>query len=48
MQTGQKIARGLLVARSDGPEMLDCIEVPLDEVSLAVEREVAITFDLSI
>jgi hypothetical protein len=48
MQACEKIALGLLVARGDGPEMLDCIEEPLDEVALAVEREVAITFDLSI
>lgn len=48
MQSCEEIARGLLVARGDGPEMLDCIEEPLDEVALAGEREAAITFDLSI
>ena len=48
MQAGEKIARGLLVARGDGPKMLDYIEEPLDEVALGVEREVAIAFDLAI
>ena len=41
MQACEEIARGLLVARGDGPKMLDYIEEPLDEVALAVEREVA-------
>ncbi len=48
MQAGEKIARGLLVARGDGPKMLDYIEEPLDEVALGIEREVAIAFDLAI
>ena len=48
MQAGEKIARCLLVARGDGPEMLDCIEEPLDEGALGIEREVAIAFDLAI
>jgi hypothetical protein len=47
MQACEKIARGFLVARGDGPKMLDCIEEPLDEVALGIEREVAIAFDLA-
>src|ERR1700730_4973188 len=30
VQTGEKVPRGLLVARGDGPKMLDYIEEPLD------------------
>ena len=48
MKAGQKIPRGLLVARCDCSKMLDRIEEALDDVALAVEREVAITFDFSI
>ena len=48
MQAGEKIARGLLVARGDGRKMLDYIEEPLDEVALGMEREVAIAVDLAI
>src|ERR1019366_9841179 len=38
MQACEKIARGFLVARGDGPKMVDCIEEPLDEVALGIER----------
>jgi hypothetical protein len=48
VETGEKVPRGLLVARGDGPKMLDYIEEPLDEVALGIEREVAIAFDLAI
>ena len=33
LETGEKVPRGLLVARGDGPKMLDYIEEPLDEVA---------------
>jgi hypothetical protein len=36
MKAGQKIARGLLLARGDGSKMLDCIEKLLDDVTFAV------------
>lgn len=48
MKAGQKIARGLLLARGDGSKMLDCIEKLLDDVTFAVAREVAVAFDFSI
>ena len=48
MKAGQKVSRGLLVARRDCSKMLDDIEETLDDVAFAVEREVAITFDFPI
>ena len=48
MQPCEKIAGGFLVAAGDGPKMFDCIEETLDEVALAVEREVAVPFDLAV
>ena len=48
MQSGEKIARGLLVARRDGSKMFDYIEETLDEIAFAVEREIAIAFEAAI
>jgi hypothetical protein len=48
VETGEEVPCGLLVSRGDTPEMLDCVEEPFDEVTLAVEREIAIAFDLAI
>ena len=48
MQTCEKVARGLLVAGGDAAKVFDGIEEPLDEVALAVEREVAVPFDLAV
>src|SRR3954453_23740114 len=45
MKAGQKVLRGLLVARCDGPVVLDLIEEALDDVAFAVEREIAIALD---
>ena len=45
MKAGQEISGGLLVARCDGSKMLDRIEETLDDVALAVEREVARALD---
>lgn len=48
MKACQKVLRGLLVARCDGSEMLDCVEEALDEVTFTIEREVAIAFGAAI
>ena len=48
MKAGQKIPRGLLVARCDCSKMLGRIEETLDDIAFAAEREVAVTFDFSI
>jgi hypothetical protein len=48
MKAGQKVLRGLLVARCDGPVVLDLIEEALDDVAFAVEREIAIALDFPI
>ena len=48
MQSGEIVAGGLFVTGGDRPKMLDCIEEPLDEVTLGVECEIAIAFDLAI
>ena len=48
MDTGEEIPRGFLVARGDGSKVLDDVEETLDEMALAVEREVAIARCLAI
>ena len=48
MQAGEEVAGGFFVAGGDGPEMLDDIEEALDEIALAIEREVAFAFDRAI
>ena len=44
----KEIARGLLVARGDGPEVLDDVEETLDQVALPVKREVAVALGLAV
>jgi len=44
----QKIPRGFLEARRYGSKLLDYAEEPLDEIALAVEREVAFALDLAV
>ena len=48
MQPCEEISRGLLVACRDPPKMLDNAEEALDEIAFAIEREIAVAFDLSI
>ena len=48
VEAREEIARGLLVAGGDGPEMLDGIEKALDEIALGIKREVAVAFDLAV
>ena len=42
MDAGEKVSGEFIVARGDGTEMLEFVEEALDEVALAVEREVAV------
>jgi hypothetical protein len=44
----RKISGDLIVACGDGAEVLEQIEEPLDQIALAIEREVASPLDLSI
>ena len=37
-----------VVARGDGPIVLDFVEEPLNEISLAIEREIAIALHLAV
>jgi hypothetical protein len=48
MQTGKEVSGGLFVACRDSPIMLDGIEESLDEISLGIECEVAVPFDLAV
>jgi hypothetical protein len=48
MQPGQEVARGLFVACRDTSKVFDGIEESLDEISLGIEREVAVPFDLAV
>ena len=48
MDRGKKILIELIIARGDAPVVLDFVEEALDEIALAVEREIAVTLDLAI
>ncbi len=48
MEPGKEVARGLFVACRDTSIMLDGIEESLDEISLGIECEVAVPFDLAV
>ena len=48
MQPGKEVSGGLFVACRDTPIMLDCIEESLDEISLGIECEAAVPFDLAV
>ena len=37
-----------IVARGDGPIVLDFVEEPFDEISLAIERKIAIALHLTV
>ena len=41
MDTGEESLGELVVARGDGPEMLELVEETLDEIAFAIEDEVA-------
>ena len=48
MQACEKVSGGFFVARGDAPELFDKIEETLDQITLAVESEIAIAFDFPI
>jgi hypothetical protein len=48
LRSGKEISGEFVVARGDGAEVLELIEEPLDEVTFAIEREVARPLDLAI
>lgn len=48
MKPGKEVSRGLFVACRDTAIMLDGIEESLDEISLGIECEVAVAFDLAV
>jgi len=48
MQSGKEVSGGLFVACRDTSIMLDGIEESLDEISLGIECEVAVPFDLAV
>src|SRR6202030_566208 len=45
---GEKISSKLVVSRGDSSVMLDFVEEPLDEISLAVEHKITIALHLSV
>ena len=41
MNAGKKISGEFVMARGDGAEVLELIEIALDEIALIVQREIA-------
>ena len=48
MQPREEVSGGLLIACGNASKLLDYAEEALDEVAFAIEREIAIAFDLTI
>ena len=48
MDGGKKISSEFIIPRGDGSIVLDFVEKPLDEVALAIEREITITLHLAV
>jgi len=48
LNRGEKVSGQFVVAGRDGAKVFDFIEKALDEVALAVEREIAISLDLAV
>ena len=48
MNAGEKVACGLFISCCNAPEVFDGVEETLDEITLCVEREVAVPFDFAI
>jgi hypothetical protein len=48
LQSCEKIALGLFVARGDATELFDELEESFDQIALPVKREIAIAFVLAI
>ena len=41
MDTGEKIYREFVIARRDGPKVLEFVEEALDEITLAIQSKIA-------
>ena len=48
MKSCEIVSCGLFIAGSDASEVLDGVEEALDKIALAVEREIAVAFDLAV
>jgi len=48
MDAREEVARGLFVAGRNRPELLDDVEEALDQIALAVEREIAGSLGLAV
>ena len=48
MESSEIVAGGLFITSGDAAKVLDGIEEPLDEIALAVERKIAVPFDLAV
>ena len=47
VETGEIVAGSLFITGGDAAKVLDGIEEPLDEIALAVERKIAVPYDLA-
>ena len=48
MDASEETSGSFFVACCDAPEVFDCIEEALDEIALAIEREVARALNLAV
>ena len=48
MDSREKVSGGLFVARCDSSELFEEIEEFFDQIALAIEREVAMSFGLAV
>ena len=48
VKSGEIVAGGLFITCGDAAKVLDDIEEPLDEIALAVEGKIAVSFDLAV
>ena len=48
MKSGEIVAGSLFITGGDAAKVLDGIEEALDEIALAVERKIAVPFDLAV
>src|ERR1019366_4957524 len=48
VKSGEIVACGLFITGGDAAKVLDGVEESLDEIALAVERKIAVSFDLAV
>jgi len=48
VKSGEIVSGSLFITGGDAAKVLDGIEEPLDEIALAVERKIAVPFDLAV